>query len=611
MAVRVRSRCPPRARVLGALAGAKSEELLTPLAHGAVQVSAEEAGYFVICPAPPGPPLSETVRVWSEAELLSQVLRPAVTALQLLQTRGVTHRAIRLENMFRAGPGQRVVLGQAWAAPPGSLQPALYEPPYSAMCLPCGRGEGSIADDVYALGVALVVLALGRVPLSGLDDAAIIRRKISLGSYAALVGDERLPAGIADLVRGMLAEDPEHRPSPSLLADPPAARARRLAARPPRRAKRPLDLGGIEAWDSRVLGYAMARHPEQARRVLSTGDLDGWLRRSVGDTALAARIEDLVRLRGGEIAEETAETAVLVSRVIALLDPLAPLCWRGVALWPDGLGPALASAQGDSDLTGKLAEIVSAEAIGSWGAVRPERSDAAMLRVDAKHFRTLLQTRAPASGIDRLCYALNPLLPCSSALLSKRWVARLADLLPALEELSASVDRRVARPVDASIAGFVAARVEQRMDGELAYLAGAGSGGAASQLRLLARLQARVHPAPLPGLAAWLAAQAEPLLASWRNRNRRAVMQERLQSLAVSGRLADMLALIDDAEGRSADAQEAQQARRALARIDTELKEMAAAAAARTEQARCLGQELAAGASLAALVAVLIAAALG
>ena len=95
---------------------------------------------------------------------------------------------------------------------------------FATICLPAGRGEGAPADDIYALGVLL--LALCRVPLPDLDDAAILQRKLEFGSYAALVGQERLPPGIAELVKAKLAEDPDHRPLAALLLHPPAARAR-------------------------------------------------------------------------------------------------------------------------------------------------------------------------------------------------------------------------------------------------------------------------------------------------------------------------------------------------------------------------------------------------
>ena len=193
------------------------------------------------------------------------MLRPAAHVLEHLHERGMTHRGIRPDNVFQTAPGQPIVLGTAWTAPPAMAQPALFEPPYSAMCLPAGRGDGSIADDVYALGVLLLCLALGRTPLAQLDDA--VRSSAAswrLGTYAALAGDERLPPIVGDLVRGMLAEDPEHRPTPTLLLDPASARGRRVAARPPRRAQRPIDLGGGEVWDARSLAYALAIEPDQA-----------------------------------------------------------------------------------------------------------------------------------------------------------------------------------------------------------------------------------------------------------------------------------------------------------------------------------------------------------
>ena len=88
--------------------------------------------------------------------------------------------------------------------------------------------------------------------------------------------------------------------------------------------------------------------------------------------------------------------AALVMRAIAVLDPLAPLCWRGMALWPDGIGTALAAAQGsDPDTVARLEEIIIREETSNWAALRADRCDFAVLRVEARQQHSWLQQRAP------------------------------------------------------------------------------------------------------------------------------------------------------------------------------------------------------------------------
>jgi hypothetical protein len=620
MAVQARPAAPARANVLPVLLANPTEGVLGPLAHGLGRGAGGEEVWFVICRAPPGAPLwsvalgnpaATNAQPWSERELLDCVLRPAAHTLERLHLRRVTHRAIRPDNLFRPGPGEPVTLGCAWAAPPASLQPALYEPPYSAMCLPSGRGDGSIADDVYALGVTLLILALGRVPLAGFDEAAIIRRKLELGSFAALAGEERLPPTIADLVRGMLAEDPEHRPPPALLTDPAAARARRVAARPPRRGQRPLQIGLQTAWNARTLAYAMACDPEQAARHLRSGGVDRWIRRNLGDSVLAARLEETLHMRGadGESEDQRADS-LMVMRAVAALDPLAPLCWRSLALWPDGIGPALAEVAGAAsspsvgaappppggpDRAEVLQQIVATEAVSAWAAARPERCDPVLLRLEAHQHRNLLRTRGLAGGLARLRYTLNPLLPCASNLLQGHFVARLADLLPALEAAAAVPEFRKQSTIDAEIAAFLAARSEHRIEGELASLADSAQPerAALAQLRLLAGLQLRLSGHRLPALAAWLAEQLKPALAIWRNRERRQRIERELAGLTGSGQLAAMLAVLEDPQAQAADAREFHDAMLAVAAIDAELARIATGGAPRADTARRIGQEAA------------------
>lgn len=553
-------------------------------------------------------------RPWPDAELLDCVLRPAAHVLVHLQARGMTHRGIRLDNVFQSAPGQPVVLGTAWTAPPAMAQPALFEPPYSAMCVPAGRGDGSIADDVYALGVLLLCLAIGRAPLTDLHDAAIIRRKLERGTYAALTGEARLPPIIGDLVRGMLAEDPEHRPNPTLLLDPAAARERRVVARPPQRAQRPITLAGDDIWDARSLAYGLAVEPDQGMNALRSNMVEQWLRRGLGDAQLAARLEELVRHRTPDTPPSVSDgDAALVMRAIAILDPLAPLCWCGLALWPDGIGAALAAAQsGDPAAAVKLEDVVIRQEAGNWAAQRADRCDFAALRVEARRQHSWLQQRGHAGGVTLLTYLLNPLLPCASPLLDGHWVARLTDLLPALEETAGRVDRRQTEPVDSHVAAFISARLERRLDKELsAQTSGSAEAACLAQLRVLAQLQARLHPRPLPALAAWFGTRAEPVLATWRNRARRTGVEERLQALMQTGYLSPMLLALEDPAGRSADAQEAREAAQQLARIDTELTQIASGAQGRAAAAARLGREVAAGFGLTALAAALAVAALG
>ena len=587
--------------------------VLMPHALGPAAGADGRLGWFVICTAPPGPPLwpsAETsVAPWSEADLLRWLILPAATALEALRARGLTHRAIRPDNLFRANAAAPVVLGCAWATPPAFLQPAAFEPPYAAMCLPGGRGAGCIADDVYALGVTALALALGRMPWASLIDAAVIAGKLEHGPLAALAGERRLPPSLADLLRAMLADDPAQRPPPELLRTPQAAGARRMAGRPPRRAHRALQLGEATVWDARGLAYAIARDPVAGARALRTGAADHWLRRSLDDAALAMKLEEPLRRRQAEApAEEARADAVLSMHAVALLDPLAPLCWGGVALWPDGIGPALAAHD-----VPQLPALLLEEAPAAFAALRAPPEEAVRLRQDGRGRRAVLARRGWAGGVARLRYALNPLLPCRSGALGGTPVVRLADVLPALEAAVARARPPDGQVMDAELVAFIAARQDGGMEALLAPFADgmAAPRAALAQLRLLARLQAGQGAGRLPALAAALVEAARPELDSWQSRLRRTEKAERLAVAAAAGDLAGMMSVLDDPAGRAAEAAGKRQALAEADAIDARIAALEAGTAARAAAARALGREIAAGLGLAALAASGVAALLG
>src|ERR1700712_2803176 len=104
-AIRTSPTAPPRPR-LPAFMQARHEALLSPLAHGVAG-----SAYWIITTAPPGPSLASLAAPWSGNALLTHVLRPVAQVLELLQINGLTHRAIRPDNLFVATASKTLMLG--------------------------------------------------------------------------------------------------------------------------------------------------------------------------------------------------------------------------------------------------------------------------------------------------------------------------------------------------------------------------------------------------------------------------------------------------------------------------------------------------------------------
>jgi hypothetical protein len=225
--------------------------------------------------------------------------------------------------------------------------------------------------------------------------------------------------------------------------------------------------------------------------------------------------------------------------------------------------------------------------------------------VEAHRLRQMLRARAPAGGMARLRYALNPLLACRSPLFGRGRVVRMSDLLPALEAAGA----RDGLPMDAEIGAFLAAR-QDGVAGDLVRIGEARepAGAALAALRLLAGLQERQKAGALPRLAEWLADMLMPVLEDFRHLPGREARGEALRAAARAGALGAMRDLLDDAAARGRDAEGLAEAQRLVAAIGAELDLLEAQGPAREASARALGHEVALGVGLTALTLSLVAA---
>ena len=136
------------------------------------------------------------------------------------------------------------------------------------MASPAGRGEGTAASDMFALGVTIVTLLSGRWPDQHNISERLLQR-IERGSYRALAGRLRCSQHMEDLLAGLLYDDPQGRWTIDQLRA--WLNRRSVGRRPFSRTKsgnRPFRIEGFSCTMPRAVAYALSRHGDAARLVV-------------------------------------------------------------------------------------------------------------------------------------------------------------------------------------------------------------------------------------------------------------------------------------------------------------------------------------------------------
>jgi hypothetical protein len=605
------SRAPVRIDILPSLRSTDCPFLMRPYRWGVVDWPAAGEGRFVIIYGQPGenpviPSLDGPYPALNEAALIDRVIKPAVSALSDLAARGISHRALRPDNLyFGYTEGRQVVLGDAAIAPPGSTNPVMFETIESGMAHPMGRGPGTMGDDLYALGATLLCLAMGQYPARGVDDRSLLYNKIEKGSYAALAGTARLSSGLREVIRGLLADDLKQRwtlRDLTLWLD--GRRLSPIQPTIPHRAQRPYLCAGREHFACRPLAFTMAEDWAAAAKALTETDLEGWVRKSVGDQERADAVVAAISwsARPSIAAGQSGESG-LIARLCLALDPSGPLRYKTVSAVVQGLGPLLFDLMRDEGGPQPFAQLVASDLPAHWIDTQyGDGPEARALVGTVDRLRAYLKNLAPGFGIERCLYELNPSLPCLSSLVASRYVLAPEDLLRELESL-ASKGKTDAFPVDRHIAAFVAARFGRGTDDHFALMGDRGDKAKAAlgALRALAVLQWTLGGAQLPALTAWMGRLSAPIIDAYHSAELRGRLREQLGRVARSGSLSELLNLVDDAQLRARDEQSYRAAARQVAAIDAEIDRLSGRSGQRRQDAEAIGSKLAAG--LAAVVA--------
>lgn len=557
-----RPELPPRVNVMRALKGLQAPGLVQLVEWGAMNwPPLGRQCMTVVYERPVGKRLMTSLRQEfrriDEYDIGRKVIEPLMAAIKELTNRGITHRAIRATNLFYMDDaGERLALGDCVSTPPAFDQPLVFESVEAGMANPVARGSGTYSDDLYALGVTIIFVYLGRNPVAHMDEDTLLKMKIQQGSYATLVGDERLPLALVELLRGLLCDDPDQRWNIEALdLWLSGRRLSPLQQRVEKRAARGFPFNGKEYFNCRELSQAMAKNWELAIPPILEGKLELWLRRAVEDKDRAQVVSDVVRMALTGSGDKRSASDLMLCKVLNILDPTAPIRYKGFNAMPDGFGSALAAVMAQKGDTRLLVEIILREVPRLWFEARHSYlPDNSLMEGNFRELKGYLSQTGMGFGLERCLYELNDALPCQSPLLGEDYVVELKELLPALNAAAAKRSDPKQLPVDRHIAAFMGARARSDIDRNLTGLNDPEpSKSLVALLNMYAVFQYRLGPESLPGLTAWCGALAGPVVGAFHSRDRRKELERELPKIIRRGSIVEIYNLLENQEARDKD----------------------------------------------------------
>jgi hypothetical protein len=537
-------------------------------------------------------------RPMTEPQLARNVIAPLVTAIREMTILGIPHRAIRPGNLFYQSSQQGpLMLGECFSMPPGFAQPALYETIENAIADPYGRGAGISSDDLYALGVLLLELHVGRDPTEGMSDEEIISAKISAGSFAALAGREKLSTSMAEILRGLLNDRTGDRWTlRHLEAWSTGQHFTPTMPYLPQRASRPIRFADSEYMNKPALAHAMAQRWPDTMKLVDSSDFDNWLKRSFNDDKVGDTLARLLNSASG-----SGPTAAIkdryVARLIIWMNAQSPICYRDIRVNVTGMSAMLANVLDNQPLLNQFVELLRGRLPQVWMNEQLSlNADQLQIRRIMEEVEKHIEKAGMGQGVERALYELDPLVPCRSPMIADFYVTNIRDLLPAIDAALPGLGAGTI-PMDRHIAAFIGAHLRRTTDRELAAISQTASEAdrRIAILRLLALVQSAHPNSKMPRLADAVVAMLEPALKCFHHAAARADAEKRMRKL---GKECDLigLSLLFDPNGpyRRADSLGFTAAKAAYAALKREERWLEQGGLTSPARTRLIGQRAAA-----------------
>ena len=479
-------------------------------------------------------------------EKFKQIFFSLISALECLKSYNLTHRAIRLDNMyFKDETCSEIVLGDCLASFPGFHQPPAYETIESLMSDKEGRGDGNSSQDLYAIGVAVLSMLYRKELLQGLSIPEVLRLKLKKNSYSVLSAEDKMPNPYVSLFKGLLQDNIEDRwgfpQIYNFLEGKPNSFNISGSSEAP---KKSITIGGEKYYTPAGAAIALQNNPQEAMDLINNGKLLEWVRSGIEDEKLYTKLEKFFKQGLSGILPQ-----IVICKTCILLNPHAPIRYDNVAAFPDGMAKAVFYALQKRGNLKAYIDIFSNDLIKTWYLEQTNTRSPG----NAAEFKIYINRQDYGYGIERIMYDIDADLPCSSPLFGDEFVISVPQILKSLDNTYA--EKVVTTPpFDKNIIAYLRCKLGKKIDSILTEINSSKTTTQISGiLHLYSYIQRKLGPTKLPNLGQWLINYAIPLVKSYHNIKYQKYLEHEIVRFAKEGSLIEIYNTLESDEAHNND----------------------------------------------------------
>ncbi len=491
----------------------------------------------------------DKLNIRNNPQKLKSIILSLISVVETLKGYGLTHRAIRPDNLFfKNKEYDEIVLGDCLASFPAFYQPAAYETIESLMAYPFARGNGTEKNDLYAIGATAIGLLLENEPFKDMSVPEIIRLKMKKGSFMALTLDEKLPSSFLNfnnMFKGILDDHSNYRWTFIQVYNFLEGKNQYLNNNNQQeKIKRSLTINGEKCYSAREVAYNLYMNPTEAWELIKSNKLLEWIKNGLENEDIYNEAEKICSQ-----INESSSHGLIIAQMCLMLDSDAPIHLRDLSVFPDGAGKAVYYCIKHNINYDNFRDLFASDLIRNW-YIKQENLRAPS---NISEIKININRNDIGYGLDRIIYDIDDDLPCLSPLIGKEYVTSAARVLKALDKNYPNIKGEVL-PYDKNIVAFLRSKLGKKIDGILLDLNSQKEGMQISAIiRLYADMQKNYGPIQVVNLGQWLSSVSKPIIESYHNLKVQKKIEKNLVKVSKSGKLIEIYQALEDQETKEKD----------------------------------------------------------